>query len=97
MLRKYPTRIPIICEPRGDELRPVDAKTKYLVPDDMTMSQFLYVIRKRCSLSADQAIYLFTDTGALVSGTMSISSVYSSHKDVDGFLYLVYARESTFG
>ena len=45
--RRYPDRIPVICEkdPRSD-IPPVD-KRKYLIPMDLTVGQFVYVIRKR--------------------------------------------------
>ena len=47
--KKYPDRIPIICERQGTTIQNVD-KTKFLVPRDLTMGQFLYVIRKRICL-----------------------------------------------
>ena len=47
MAIRYPDRIPVICEkdPRSD-IPPVD-KRKYLIPMDLTVGQFVYVIRKR--------------------------------------------------
>ena len=51
---KYPDRIPVICEkdPRSD-IPPVD-KRKYLIPMDLTVGQFVYVIRKRISIPSDK-------------------------------------------
>mmetsp|Transcript_20035 Transcript_20035/g.24311 ORF Transcript_20035/g.24311 Transcript_20035/m.24311 type:complete len:95 (+) Transcript_20035:352-636(+) len=56
---KYPDRIPVICErdPRSD-IPDIDKK-KYLVPQDLTVGQFVYVIRKRIQLSPEKAIYIF--------------------------------------
>lgn len=34
---------------------------RYLVPADLTVGQFVYVIRKRIKLSAEKAIFLFVD------------------------------------
>jgi GABA(A) receptor-associated protein len=50
ILKKYPNRVPIIIE-RGDKciLNDID-KTKYLVPKDLNMNQFIYIIRKRIKL-----------------------------------------------
>lgn len=47
ILQKYPDRIPVICE-KSDKssIQDIDKK-KYLVPQDLTCGQFLYVIRKR--------------------------------------------------
>eukprot|EP01018_Ginkgo_biloba_P037338 Gb_21524 [translate_table: standard] len=36
-------------------------KKKYLVPADLTVGQFVYVIRKRIKLSAEKAIFIFVD------------------------------------
>ena len=47
--RKYPDRIPIICERAGENIPDLDRK-KYLVPSDLTMGQFVYVIRQRMKL-----------------------------------------------
>jgi Autophagy protein Atg8 ubiquitin like len=34
---------------------------RYLVPSDLTLGQFVYVIRKRINLSAEKAIFMFVD------------------------------------
>ncbi|XP_026415578.1 autophagy-related protein 8C-like [Papaver somniferum] len=36
-------------------------KKKYLVPADLTVEQFVYVIRKRIKFSAEKAIFIFVD------------------------------------
>ena len=48
ILNKYPNRIPCILE-RIDNNTTIDLidKKKFLVPEDLTMSQFIYVIKKR--------------------------------------------------
>ena len=93
---KYPDRVPIICE-RSQESSIADIdKKKYLVPADLTVGQFVYVIRKRIKMRPGDAIFIFINkrlppTAALI-GTM-----YEEHKDRDGFLYVTYSGESTFG
>ena len=49
---KYPERIPVIVEKSKScqELPDID-KHKFLVPKDLTMGQFIYVIRKRIKLT----------------------------------------------
>ena len=37
---KYPGKIPVICERQGTKIPPID-RSKYLVPSDLTMGQFL--------------------------------------------------------
>lgn len=94
---KYPGRIPVIAEnsQNKDDLPEID-KIKYLVPDDITVGQFIFVIRKRMHLSPEKAMYIFVEnTIPPISSLMS--SVYKDHKDADGFLYFTLFSESTFG
>ena len=93
---KYPNRIPVICECVGGEVPDIDRK-KYLVPSDLSMAEFLYVIRKRIKISPEQSIYLFVGDSVMVAGAQQMGSVYEEHKDLDGFLYTCYSGENTFG
>jgi GABA(A) receptor-associated protein len=60
---------------------------KYLVPADLTVGQFVYVIRKRIKLSPEKAIFIFVDE-VLPPTAALMSSIYEEHKDEDGFLYI---------
>jgi GABA(A) receptor-associated protein len=95
---KYPNRIPIICEKWGNdtEIPNIDRK-KYLVPNDLSVANFMYVVRKRLKLSSDKGIYLFINDKVMPTTSASLSQYYESHKDEDGFLYISYSGESTFG
>ena len=86
----------MICErnPRSD-IDEIDKK-KFLVPGDLTVGQFIYVIRKRIKLDSDKAIFLFVNN-VLPPSAALMSAVYEQHKDEDGFLYFYYSGESTFG
>jgi len=97
ILTKYPDRIPIICEknPKSKETPDID-KTKYLVPFDLTIGQFIYVIRKRLSLSGDKALFFFIN-GLIPPSSALLTDVYHNHKDTDGYLYIQYSLENTFG
>ena len=130
---------------------------RYLVPADLTVGQFVYVIRKRIKLSPEKAIFIFIDNKLPPSGASSLcsagrmhacmlrrrlpfphvsdeawppaaarsqlhapapfdyplllphcsapllcvaslmSAVYEEMKDKDGFLYIKYSGENTFG
>lgn len=96
ILEEYPNRIPVICECIGTGVPDIDRK-KYLVPGDLSMAQFLYVIRKRIKIKPEQSIYLFVGDSAMVAGYQLIGSVYEKQKDLDGFLYTTYSGENTFG
>merc|ERR1712087_717230 len=94
--KKYPDRIPVICErAHGSEISDIDKK-KYLVPSDLTVGQFVYVIRKRIKLAPEKAIFIFI--GEVLPSTAAVmSKIYEDYKDEDGFLYVTYSGENSFG
>ena len=57
----------------------------------------MYVIRKRLKLSPDKSIYLFVNDLVMPATSQLLSLMYSENCDEDGFLYIKYAGESTFG
>ena len=69
---------------------------RYLVPADLTVGQFVYVIRKRIKLSPEKAIFVFVNN-VLPPTAALMSSIYEEHKEEDGFLYIAYSGENTFG
>ncbi len=99
IIEKYPDRIPIIIEKltnNNDTLIPDIDKNKYLVPKDLNTGQLMYVIRKRLKMTPDKAIFIFCN-GSVLQGSQTIMSIYEKNKDKDGFLYLIYSGEATFG
>ena len=93
---KYKDRVPIIVEKiELSEIAYLD-KNKYLVPSDLTIGQFQIVIRKRIEINHEQAIFLFVNN-TLPPSSSVISDLYKSYKDSDGFLYIKYGCENTFG
>lgn len=93
---KYPDRVPVICEKADRSDIPDIDKKKYLVPADLTVGQFHYVIRKRIKLAPEKALFLFC-SNSIPPNAALISTVYEEQKDEDGFLYIQYSGESTFG
>ena len=94
--KKYPERYPIIVEKHKSCELPTIDKCKYLVPKDMQFSQFIFIIRKRINLRPETAIFL-TVNGNLITGSTPINRVYEENVNKDGFLYVVYTSENTFG
>ena len=60
------------------------------------MSQFLYVIRKRIQLKPSESIFLMTNNQLCASNT-EIIHIYEQFANKDGFLYIIYTSENTFG
>eukprot|EP00754_Rhynchopus_humris_P041211 Rhum_TRINITY_DN24811_c0_g1::Rhum_TRINITY_DN24811_c0_g1_i1::g.180235::m.180235/K08341/GABARAP, ATG8, LC3; GABA(A) receptor-associated protein len=96
ILKKYPDRIPVICEKHAQSDVPDIDKTKYLVPMDLNVGQFIYVVRKRLKLAPEKALFLFVD-GMLPPTAALMEALYKESKDDDGFLYIKYSGESTYG
>lgn len=99
MVSKYYDRVPIIVEKsltKNNNLPDID-KHKYLVPKDLTVGQFLHVIRKRIKLDSTTALFIFVNKNVIPQSTAFISNIYDDYKSEDGFLYINYATENTFG
>ena len=96
-------RYPIIFEPspgsRFDQ--PNFSYIKILCAADMTVGGLQVVLRKRLDkLSKTEAIYFLvgTDAKTMCCTNQMVGDVYEEFKDAeDGFLYITFAPENTFG
>ena len=96
VMAKYPEKIPmIVCKANNCNLMNID-KEKYLVPKDMTLGQFIFIIRKRIKLNQSESLFIMVNNG-LLPGSKVLQDIYDSNKDDDGFLYITYTSENTFG
>lgn len=95
---KYPTRIPVIVERAKDcNNIPEITKHKYLVPQDLTVGQLIYVIRKKIpKLESNIGMFIFINNQMPSTGDI-VNLIYEKHVDEDGFLYIEYSGENTFG
>ena len=94
--RKYPDRVPVIVE-KAPKARIGDLdKKKYLVPSDLTVSQFYFLIRKRISLRPEDALFFFVNN-VIPPTSATMGSLYQEHHEEDFFLYIAYSDESVYG
>jgi GABA(A) receptor-associated protein len=95
ILLKYSDRVPIIVD---NEVKNNQSclKQKYLVPKNITISQFMFVLRKRFRIDANQGLYMIIN-GIIPASNSFINHVYENYKDPDNFLYIILKTESTFG
>lgn len=92
MIDKYPQAVPTIIESISLDLE----KNKYLVPDDLSVGQFVYFMRKQVNLTSEKGIFMYVNE-KLPTTTQTMGQLYAQEKDVDGFLYLSVEQENTFG
>jgi len=94
--QKYPDRVPVIIEKvGGSPLREMDKK-KFLIPSDISVSQLCWIIRKRTNLEPERALCLYINN-TMPTTSASMGQIYEQYQDEDGFLYIAYGGESTFG
>jgi len=93
IMSKYPQRVPIIV----DYKKEINLdKNKYIVPNNLTVGQFMYILQKRIQLKHEQSIFLLCNN-ELIFNTELIQNLFNRHRDYDGFLYIIISLENTFG
>ena len=90
---KYPKYIPILI--RSTKIK--FTQHKYLVNEEVTVSQFMTIIKKKILLKAYEAIYLFINN-KIPQGSSQLNSLYRLHKDSEtDMLIITVCKENTFG
>jgi GABA(A) receptor-associated protein len=93
---KYPGRVPVLMAKHTSAVDLPDLpKQRFLVPSDLSLGQFVYVVRKHLTIAPEKALFLF------VANTLQPSSVMMNelyHRfGKDGALRIIYTSEATFG
>ncbi len=64
----------------------------------MTVATILQLLKVNLKIDEHTAIYIIaSEHNAMLSGSQSISYIYDTYKNADGFLYLEYCAENVFG
>lgn len=96
--KKFPTKIPVVVERYQREVNlPLMDKTKFLVPQELTIMNFAIIIKKRLGVQTGRAFYFVINNQSMASTSKTVSEVYKEHRDDDGFLYMTYASQEMFG
>lgn len=96
IILKYPDRVPVIVNKCNKSTLNKLKKNKFLVEKDMTFTNFIFTIRKNIELDKSHALFTLVNN-TLVNGNQTMGEIYNDHKNEDGFLYVVYTSENTFG
>lgn len=78
---------------------------KYIVTNDLTLGQFLTIVRKKINFTSMETLTLFIEeykndklkSTILATNSSTIGELYHKNKDADGFLYLKAVKENVFG
>lgn len=98
VLHRYPGRIPVVMH-RHTSCRPgvkLD-KCRFIVPSDLTFSQFAYILRKRLTLCPSEALFFFSDQKALLNQSETIGMLHDKYQDDEHHLNVTYTTENCFG
>lgn len=94
--KKYPDRVPVIVEKAPKARVPDLDKRKYLVPSDLTVGQFYFLIRKRIHLRPEDALFFFVNN-TIPPTSATMGQLYEDNHEEDYFLYVAYSDESVYG
>lgn len=91
--KKYPNRIPIVVKAKS----PLTIKkTKFLVPNELIISQFMKVLRKYVTITEHHALFIFIND-VMPNPNYTLAQLYKEHFESEGFFKIVVAKENTFG
>ena len=97
VIKSNPGKIAIICE-KAPNSHIVDIeKSKFLIAEDISLSQFSVMIRKKLKMGKEEALFFLVNGKKSLTGDGSMLEIYNTYKNEDGFLYIAYAAEEVWG
>uniref|UniRef100_A0A452QPJ8 Microtubule associated protein 1 light chain 3 gamma n=1 Tax=Ursus americanus TaxID=9643 RepID=A0A452QPJ8_URSAM len=94
---KFPNKIPVRLHLLpGDRFLPPLDRTTFLVPRELTVTQFPSGRRSHLVLGATEAFYLLVNSRSLVSVSVTMAEVCRDYRDEDSFMYVTYASQEMF-
>ncbi|CAF0746855.1 unnamed protein product [Didymodactylos carnosus] len=91
--REYSDRVPTIVERAPHSHIPELTSKKFLVPNDLTVGQFYFLIRKRIQLPPENALFFFVNN-TIPQTSMTMGDLYKQHADEDHFLKMTYEKKT---
>lgn len=95
---KSPNNFPIIVGRAKGANIPKITKHKFIVSGTIKFQVFLAEMRKYIiGLTPSDSIFCFVGAGVMAPLSSHIDSLYETYCSNDGFLYIIYMTENTFG
>ena len=97
LLSSYPDKIPVIVA-RGNTFSPEIKKNKFLFPKGISFAKVIVDLRKFIpNLKSSEAVFFFLENSVIPQNSILIDKIYELYKTDDGFLYIYFTSENTFG
>jgi hypothetical protein len=108
ILTKYEEKCPIYLSFDSQlNLKSFRNYNRYIVTNNLTLSQFLLIVKKKINVDSNETLTLFIEiydknnsnikNSILAPLSSSIASIYDLNKNDDGFLYMTLVKENVFG
>ena len=96
LINKYHDKIPLIIEKYYKSNLPQSDKENFLLSQEFTLYQLIFLLRKKLYLEKEKGFYLYTQKNnkkhILLKDNLTINELYNLYKDEDNFLYLFYSE-----
>jgi hypothetical protein len=96
LLIKHPGLMPIILKPSMSSRLP-EVNKQVLCKANMTVGMLLQHVRVQLKLPDSEGLFMFINGRDMVSTEMLITQLYDSHKDDDGYQYIMYSEQEILG
>lgn len=99
LLTKHRDYVPIIALNSDPKSTPFLNKFKFIGKKEHTFGKFLLEAKSSSYiLDSNRALFFFCgDAGKIIRDNELLGDLYNKYRDPDGFLYINYMAENTFG
>jgi len=98
IIDKYPDRVPVfVTKSKSDKSLNNISSNKFIVPESITVGQFMFIIRKKIDLTPELALFIFINKDILPTQSSTMGSLYNQYKNEEGLLEIQYCGENVFG
>lgn len=98
ILRQYPGRYPVIIHPATKINTPIISRHNFIVYGAQNFYALVRTIRPYIQELDDvQTLFFFINDAIIPSHNLMVSTLYDRYAAEDGYLYLTYIVENSFG